>query len=192
MIKKGALLATMLFTFCAFAQETTSAKNDLVSQITEIKESSNNYQDYKVIKAYKVDEFIKTLSDSLSEKNMRFTKLESQIKSLELKMQQQQQDLDSAKTALNEVTAEKNEMRFIGIPVLKSNYRIIMWSIIGVLVLLSVLLVNRFKSKHAAARTAKENFEEIEEEFAEYKKRSLEREQKLRREIIDLERKNQM
>ena len=192
MIRKFAVLGAMLLVYTGKAQEDTTSENDLVSQIKEIKQSSNNYQDYKVIKAYKVDEFITSLSDSLKEKQARFTTLESEIRNLKSTLQQQQSDLDSSRAALREVTAEKNEMRFIGIPMEKGNYRLTMWSIIIILVLVSIWLVNRFKQRHVAAKEAKGNYEELEQEFSEYKKRSLEREQKLRREIIDLERRIQM
>tara|TARA_R110000850_G_scaffold107683_1_gene219488 strand:- start:1704 stop:1910 length:207 start_codon:yes stop_codon:yes gene_type:complete len=60
-----------------------------------------------------------------------------------------------------------------------------MWSVIGVLTLLLIIIIFILKNNNATTRDAKAKFENLDEEFADYKKRSLEREQKLRRELQD-------
>jgi phosphoglycerate-specific signal transduction histidine kinase len=80
---------------------------------------------------------------------------------------------------------EKKSISFLGIQLKKSTYTIIVWSIILLLIIALLYFIYQYKNSYSVTSEAKSNLSEAEEELAIYKKKSLEREQKLRRQLQD-------
>ncbi|WP_417609788.1 tRNA (guanine-N1)-methyltransferase [Owenweeksia hongkongensis] len=184
------LMASVLFSNTGIAQETEEEKpsldnGTLKSQYDYLIEESNDFQEYKVIKKVWVAKFEKNLNDSLEAFAQSKKEAQDLAKSQVQEINQLKAQLAHTKDSLNTVNEEKNSIALLGMPMEKSGYRTVMWSVIGVLVLLLLVFIFRFKSSNSASSLAKSNLNDVEEEFAEYKKRSLEREQKLRRELQD-------
>ncbi len=183
-------MASVLFINTGIAQETEEEKpsldnGTLKSQYDYLIEESNDFQEYKVIKKVWVAKFEKNLNDSLEAFAQSKKEAQDLAKSQVQEINQLKAQLAHTKDSLNTVNEEKNSIALLGMPMEKSGYRTVMWSVIGVLVLLLLVFIFRFKSSNSASSLAKSNLNDVEEEFAEYKKRSLEREQKLRRELQD-------
>ena len=85
----------------------------------------------------------------------------------------------------NQMVAQKNSIHFLGIEFLKSTYNTIIWSLIGLLTIFLFYFIYRFKNSNVITSKAKTDLQDVEEEFAIHKKKSLEREQKLRRQLQD-------
>ncbi len=157
----------------------------LKSQYEYLIEESNNYQEYKVIKKDWAAKFGRNLNDSIeagkAESNAAGSLAEMQKQTIE----DLKQRLVSTQDSLDNSLAEKSNMAWLGVDMDKSSYRLLMWSVIGVLALLLIIIVFILKNNNAATRDAKEKFENLEEEYNDFRKRSLEREQKLRRELQD-------
>ena len=190
-IKETLLLcATVMLFQVGMAQEDEEQKaslegGSLKSQYEYLIDESNDFQEYKVIKKVWTTKFGNSLNDSIEA--FEAAKLEARklAKSQKGKVKELQEQLQSTQDSLNTVIAEKNSIKLVGMPMEKPAYKLTMWGIIGVLVLLLIVFIFRFKNSNVVAREAKENLDDVEEEFAEFKKRSLEREQKLRRELQD-------
>lgn len=189
---RGTLLvfASVLMINQGVAQDSDESKpsldgGSLKSQYEYLIEESNDYQEYKVIRKVWTSKFGRSLNDSI--KAFEASKLEARelAKNQLEEIGSLKEKLASTQDSLSSVNAEKDSMTLIGIPIEKSGYKTTMWSIIGVLVLLLGFFIFRFKNSNGVASRAKETLNDVEEEFAEYKKRSLEREQKLRRELQD-------
>ncbi len=183
-------MASVLFTNTGIAQETEEEKpsldnGTLKSQYDYLIEESNDFQEYKVIKKVWTAKFEKNLNDSLEAFAQSKKEAQDLAKSQVQEINKLKAQLANTKDSLNTVNEEKNSIALLGMPMEKSGYRTVMWSVIGVLVLLLLVFIFRFKSSNSASSLAKSNLNDVEEEFAEYKKRSLEREQKLRRELQD-------
>ena len=67
----------------------------------------------------------------------------------------------------------------------KTTYSIILWFIITVLALFLIFFVFKFSKSHILTKEAQENLNDIEQEFDNHRKKSIEREQKLRRQLQD-------
>ena len=76
-------------------------------------------------------------------------------------------------------------MALFGMQMSKTNYNVLMWSIIGGLLALLVFFIYKFKNSNDITREANKNLAEIEEEFDEHRRTALEREQKVRRQLQD-------
>ena len=179
-----------LINISVFSQENNTQTVD--SQITELIEKSNTYQSYKVIELSKLQVLQRNIRDSISA-------LKTTIATSESVIQEQNNRIDSITHQIEELnldlakTQEKVEnISLLGIPTNKSTYNSIMWSIIIVLLLVSSILLVRFKKSHGDTKDAREKLEETEVELENLRKRSLEREQKVRRQLQDEINKNKL
>ncbi|NRD21122.1 tRNA (guanine-N1)-methyltransferase [Winogradskyella eckloniae] len=93
--------------------------------------------------------------------------------------------LVDTQTILDQTDSEKNNMALLGMQTSKTNYNVIMWSIIGALLAFLLLFIYKFKGSNSATREAKHKLDEVETEFEEHRRTALEREQKVRRQLQD-------
>ncbi|WP_299365818.1 tRNA (guanine-N1)-methyltransferase [Winogradskyella sp.] len=93
--------------------------------------------------------------------------------------------LVDTQTTLDQTNTEKNNMTLLGMQTSKTNYNVIMWTIIAVLFALLLLFIFKFKNSNALTKGAKLKLEEVETEFEEHRRVALEREQKVRRQLQD-------
>lgn len=93
--------------------------------------------------------------------------------------------LGHTQNSLDQTNIEKNNMALFGMQMSKTNYNVLMWSIIAGLLALLIFFIYKFNNSNAVTREAKHALAEIEEEFEEHRKIALEREQKVRRQLQD-------
>jgi len=184
------LMASVLFINTGIAQDGEEEKpsldnGTLKSQYDYLIDESNDFQEYKVIKKLWTNKFEKNLNDSLEVFAQRKKEAHDLAKSQVEQINKLKAQLAGTQDSLATVNEEKNSISLVGIPMEKGGYKTVMWSVIAILVLLLLFFIFRFENSNAASTLAKNNFTAVEDEFAEYKKRSLEREQKLRRELQD-------
>ena len=76
-------------------------------------------------------------------------------------------------------------MALLGMQTSKTNYNVIMWSIIAALTAFLLFFIYKFKNSNSLTKEAKHKLEEVETEFEEHRRTALEREQKVRRQLQD-------
>ncbi|WP_353778516.1 tRNA (guanine-N1)-methyltransferase [Winogradskyella sp. 3972H.M.0a.05] len=121
---------------------------------------------------------INTLKKTLSDTRHTVATQEKEINDLKANLNTTQSTL----TATNE---EKNNMALLGMQTSKTNYNIIMWTIVAALLALLLFFIYKFKNSNAITKAANLKLSEVEEEFEEHRKTALEREQKVRRQLQD-------
>ena len=121
---------------------------------------------------------INTLKKTLSDTRETVSTQEKEINDLKA-------NLSSTQTTLNTTNEEKNNMALLGMQTSKTNYNIIMWTIIAALLALLLFFIYKFKNSNTITKGAKLKLAEVEEEFEEHRKTALEREQKVRRQLQD-------
>lgn len=72
----------------------------------------------------------------------------------------------------------------------KVTYNLILWSIIGVLLLALTIFIFKYRSSNEITNVSQTNLKLAEEELESYKRRSLEKEQQLSRQLMDERKKN--
>lgn len=187
-------MAISLLSITIYAQNDTAGEQTakgsldvgtLKSQYEYLVEESNNYQEYKVIKKDWVARFGRSLSDTLDAREQELKGAASLAKMQVKTIESLKEQLTATRDSLNISMAEKSNMAWLGVDMQKSSYRLLMWSLIGILALLLIVLFFVLRNNNAVTRDAKEKFSNLDEEFNDFRKRSLEREQKLRRELQD-------
>lgn len=175
-----------LFSFSMTAQDSIEVrKNTLNDQMTEAFEKSNSYQEFKVIKKTELATLRRNILDSISS-------LEKKIGTQNNQLEEQKSEIDSLRGNLKRtqenltLSQEKEDgIEIFGVLTSKSTYNTIMWSIIGVLLLIGSFLLYRFLNSHKIISAAELKIAEMEIELEDYRRNSLEREQKLRRKLQD-------
>lgn len=155
------------------------------NQFEYVIQRSNRYQEFKVVKqtwlyalkAHTLDS-LKALHKELSDTQAIVDGQASNIETL-------QTNLANTQTTLEETEEEKNNMMLFGVQMGKTNYNILMWSIIAALLSLLLFFIYKFKNSNALTREAKLKLDEVETEFEEHRRTALEREQKVRRQLQD-------
>lgn len=183
-----ALLSGLTLTVSAQDSEIQPSENlngTLEQQFDYIYKRSNNYEIYKVVSKKNFEHLKKSSLDSIrvykNEINTLNSKLSSEI--------QERDNLSTQLTSLKEdylkVNEEKESVSFFGIRLDNNLFNTI---ILGVFIFLGLLLfffIMKFKSAKSEARIAVDNLTKVEEEYADYKRRAMEKEQQLGRRLQD-------
>lgn len=184
------LFSQLILTSLAQSDSTTTQSQGLDGgtldqQFDYIIDKSNRYQDYKVVKRIWIDKLRANVDDSLQ-------KGRTTISGLKTKNSQQAAKIESLQTAqeglqkdLDQVNAEKDSMVFFGQLISKSGYNLMVWVLIFALIGISFFLGFKFKQANAITTKANAELLEIQNEFESFRKKSREKEQKLKRELQD-------
>lgn len=185
------ILFLFLITSSGFAQETAndstpaSINGSLDKQFDYVIQKSNNFQEYKVVKREYMNLLKRNSLDSVSRFKTELTDLKNQFSNHASVVEQLNDTLKTTKTELEKLKVAQDNVSFFGAPISKTNYNLIMWGIVSVLFLILLVFLFQFKGAKSIANESKNNIEKLEEEFEEYKRKALEKEQKLGRQLQD-------
>lgn len=185
-----------LFIASLSAQDASTAQQDLSldkgsidSQFQFIYKKSGNYRAdgkrYEVVRTISLDKLRQNVLDSLKGFNDRAVELKTTIAGHESTITSLNKKLDETTNNLTAVTEEKDSMSFLGILVSKVTYNTILWSIIAGLLGLMLFFMYKFRRSNILTQEAKTSLSEVEEEYEDHRRRALEREQKISRQLQD-------
>ncbi len=192
-MKKIILLAfpLFLFTLTITAQDSIQIKkNTLSEQMTDAFDKSNSYQEYKVVKKTQLTTLRRNILDSVSTLQKRIALMESELARERIAVDSLGQNLKTTQQNLIKAKEKEDGIAIFGILTSKTTYNSIMWGIIVILIFISGFLFYRFLNSHKITNAAQLSMAEMEIELEDYRRNSLEREQKLRRKLQDEVNKN--
>lgn len=182
------LLLALIACFTTIAQEATTETTGPLTideQFADVIKSSNSYEDYKVIKKYKINALKKNTKERIDELQGQIISLNSTIEKQQAEISKLNTDLSGTQQTLEATNQEKDSMNFFGKQMSKSGYKTLMWGIAGLLLAGLLLFIFRFKNSNSITKEARYKLSEAEQEFEEYRKKALEKEQKLGRQLQD-------
>ena len=159
------------------------------SQFEFIYKKSGNYnaegRRYEVVRKIQLDKLRDNVLDTLSsvrtkigELNATITRQEGVIEDLNVK-------LENTSNQLTDVTEEKDSMSFFGAQISKVSYNLILWTIIAVLLLFLLLFIYKFRRSNVLTQEAKVKLGDLEAEYEDHRRKALEREQRISRQLQD-------
>ena len=167
------------------AQESDNQKITLEQQFDDLYRKSTSYQVYKVISKEKYQQLKKNVLDSISTLNDKILKKDNQLKENNTEIEKTKQELSTIRQNLSSAVSRENSISFLGIELNKTSYNFLVWSIIAILLAGSGYFIFKFFRSNILTKEAQNSLVEVEEEFEIHRKKSLEREQKLRRKLQD-------
>ena len=184
-------LISLVFICGTYAVDTSNDRKDPVAggslneQFDAMLERSNRYQDFKVVKRTWLDRFKKNFSDTLSAKDAKAQGQAIVIKDLEGELAGLKAQLIQANEGIAALELDKESMTFLGATMDRSAYKATMWIIVGILTVMGLFFLLKFKNSNILTVQAKEALERSEEEFDRFRKFARDREQLLSRELQD-------
>ena len=187
LIQRSLYILSIFTITVATAQEAAvqQGPKTIDQQFTETIEESNNYKQFKVIEKTKMNRL-------QANTKKRITGLQEEIKTLENKISEQEAaalkvstDLETTQQNLDATNLEKDSINLFGTQMKKGTYQTTMFSIIGVLLLGLLLFIYKFKNSNTLTKEAQYKLNETESEFEDYRRKALEKEQKLGRQLQD-------
>ena len=168
------------------AQETiVEEPKTLENQFDKIYRTSTTYQTYKVISMNKYLELKKNVLDSVKATEKTIADKDELLASERANIVKLEKELNETKANLTASTEKENSISFIGLELNKTTYNLLVWTIIIALALALGLFIFKFTRSNVLTKKAQEKLLEVEQEFESHRKNSLEREQKLRRQLQD-------
>ncbi len=185
-------IALLTFCFSLTAQEQNAdSKNDetLVGQFKELERKSGNYRAngirYEVVRLVDLNRIKSNIFDSINNARATIKDLSATIEGNNAKIEELNTKLSETTNNLTTVTSEKDSMSFFGAMVSKGTYKLILWSIILGLLLFLLFFIYRFRNSNFLTHQAKTALADVEKEFEDHRRRALEREQKISRQLQD-------
>jgi len=187
---KPSLLIFSLLCFLSFgiiAQDTDTesqpAATTLEEQFTQLKESSNTHGNYKIIRETKLNAFWAGVTESIAGTKEQLQATQAKVNELQTELEGIKKDMAAKDKELSAHQHATTHINVLGIDVLKETFLYVFWGIISFLVLALLIIGYRFKENNRVTSTTRKENNSLKEEMEEFKKRSLEKEQKLRREL---------
>ena len=179
-------LIALLLSSVSFTQETTlKDTNSIENQFEELYKKSSTYQIYKVISKDKYQRLKLNILDSLKNLKETITHKENLLLKEKTNIEETKRLLAKAEIDLNTALKKENSIDVLGIQLSKTAYNLLLWSIIVSLLLGLSYFIFKFFRSNILTKEAQNNLLDIEEEFEQHRKKTLVREQKLRRKLQD-------
>lgn len=181
------LLLILLFHQINFAQSNTDSLPSMLENFDAIIDDSGNYKEYKVVKKsdlQNIRNMIVSDKDSLA---TVIENLEANTSKLNNTISELEKELDETQTELNQLEEERDSIALLGLQLNKMTYHIIVWSIIGILLFLCVIVFINYRRSNLITRTTQENMNNLETEYEEYRRKAIEKQQQQGRKILDLQ-----
>ncbi|MEO7991100.1 MAG: hypothetical protein ABI663_16240 [Chryseolinea sp.] len=150
-----------------------------------MKTKSQSFKDYKVIKESVLDGVWKIAQDSLYAKQVSIAQAKDSIKRLNASIHKANTIVKEKEESLAELTHAGTHVTLLGMDVLKSVFISIAFSIIAGLVFFAVILIGRLKMIHINLKDKTGSLDSTQREFEEYKRKAMEKQTKLSRELQD-------
>lgn len=181
------------FTYNLQAQTTETEKENtlsldkgtLDSQFEYIMQESGNYQDFKVVKIAWLNTLRAHVADSLKKANALHEETKSTIDTQDKEISQLKTNLSDTENTLLEMKSEKDTMSFFGLAISKTLYSMVLWLIILGLIIALLVFIYKFRNSNTLTKQAQDALAETTEEYETHRRNALEREQKVRRQLVD-------
>ena len=184
----------ILFIFCLStiqfangqASEALNQNNqNLKERFSLMKAKSQTYQDYKVIKEVVLDGVWKIVQDSIKAKETVLHNMKADIKRLKEEVNQINLKLKEKEQSMADVDYASTHINALGISFQKKSFLALVIVMVCVLLLMLGLIIGRLKLIHFSMKEKTDSLDIISKEYEEYKRKALDKQSKLSRELQD-------
>jgi len=177
------LLISLAFSGLHAQDEEVQQPQDLSSQYDYLKSNSETFNEYKVIKEVRLDEFWKTVADSVAGIKQSLATSNQTIDEQSEKLNNLQSTIDEKEAEMALADHAMTHISFLGIDFSKSTYIIINVIIISTLILLIAAGYFQYTHNKNNALEKIKSLADVEEKFEEFKKIAFEKQIRLNREL---------
>lgn len=148
-------------------------------------QSRNQDKDFKIIRKTNLDIIRQNVKDSLSTYKKQISELKGDASSSAGSITGLQDSVKNLSAALEQEQQKTDSISFLGIQFSKSSYHMMVWIIIVVLAVALFAILAAFRKAKVDTDESKHTVDELQEELQSLRKKSMEREQQLKRQLLD-------
>jgi len=146
---------------------------------------SGAWQNFKMLDRGKLAAFQRSMTDSINGVRSQLVAEKQKVKENEATIKELYDKITEIQAALDQTKDQKDSVSFFGALVSKGLYNTIMWGIVLALASLLVLYIYKFSNGNVVTKKSINDLNELQEEYENYRKAAIEREQKVRRQLQD-------
>ena len=146
---------------------------------------SGAWQNFKMLDRGKLAAFQRSMTDSINGVRSQLVAEKQKVKENEATIKELNDKITEIQAALDQTKDQKDSVNFFGALVSKGLYNTIMWGIVLALASLLVLYIYKFSNGNVVTKKSINDLNELQEEYENYRKAAIEREQKVRRQLQD-------
>ena len=146
---------------------------------------SGAWQNFKMLDRGKLAAFQRSMTDSINGVRSQLVAEKQKVKENEATIKELNDKITEIQAALDQTKDQKDSVNFFGLLISKSLYNTIMWGIVLALASLLVLYIYKFSNGNVVTKKSINDLNELQEEYENYRKAAIEREQKVRRQLQD-------
>ena len=146
---------------------------------------SGTWQNFKMLDRGKLAAFQRSMTDSINGVRSQLVAEKQKVKENEATIKELNDKITEIQAALDQTKDQKDSVSFFGALVSKGLYNTIMWGIVLALASLLVLYIYKFSNGNVVTKKSINDLNELQEEYENYRKAAIEREQKVRRQLQD-------
>lgn len=191
MLKKLLLFACIVSSTALFGQNKRmlpyaiqeGTLNEQFNNLTNLSRSQAG--DFKLIRRTNIEIVRRNVLDSISRYQKEIATLKTNSSSSTGTINALRDSVTTLDAALQVEQHKTNSISFLGIDFAKGSYHTMVWSIIIVFVLAFVVTLASFRKAKVDTGEHKKTAEDLQEELQALRKKSLEKEQQLKRQLLD-------
>ncbi|ETZ20028.1 hypothetical protein [Pedobacter sp. V48] len=181
-------ITILLINFTVQAQlkaDTSKIDPSLRGQYQLLLSKSKTLNGYKLVNPSRLSVFWQNVRDSLNTDRKQLVVTRKKIEDQGKEISELKKQISGTESSLANSNAKLNEISFLGIGFTKSNYNLIVWGlIIALAAALAIIILRSAKHIHEA-KYRSTLYDEISQEYQNYKVKANDKEKKLARELQD-------
>ncbi len=188
MIRLFLLFISLAFLFplsSSFGQGTPSAdpleEAPIAEQFDYTIEKSNRYEQFRVVRIAWLNKLKSNVSDTLKVLHKQIADNQKQLNSHQQRIDSLNSQIGKLNTQLEKAVKEKNSFSFMGAQFSKGGYQSFMWGLVVILATGLAIFILLFKRSNIVTAQTKTMYADLQKEFDDHRKRSLEREKVMAR-----------
>ncbi|MFD1771967.1 hypothetical protein [Sphingobacterium suaedae] len=191
MTKQHLFIAFMLFSFTVFGQTKPMLpyaiqKGTLNEQFINLSNLSRSQSaDFKLIRKTNLEIVRKNVIDSISHYQKEIAQLKANSSSSVTTVKSLRDSVSTLDTQLQNEKQKTDSIAFLGIDFAKGTYHTFVWLVIIVLAIAFIATLASFRKAKVDTNEHKKTTEELQEELQTLRKKSMEKEQILKRQLLD-------
>lgn len=181
----GLFIHTLAYPQRASSQRGSLTSGTIDSQFIHLNLISRSQDDFKLIRRVNLETVRKNVADSLRQLQGEISDASTTVASQQKQITALSDSLTNTQEKLAVSETNQDRVSLLGVSLNKSSVSILFVSIVSVLILLLIFYIYRFNQSHVLTRDARKSYDDLREEFEVHRKKALEREQKLKRQLQD-------
>jgi hypothetical protein len=186
-MKALSLIFTILFAHAVFAQPAVRAIEDKSLPLEEryqvMKSGSQTFQNYKVIREHILDGFWNIAMDTLHEREKELQNASNEIQLLKEEIILLADSLKTQQASIQDVLFDSEHINVLGISFGKNFFQLLVAAVVGGLIFLLAGVLARMKIMNMLVNEKTLIADSLSHEYEEFKRKSLEKQTKLSREL---------